>query len=49
MYDMEISPEGRNFYQGRVPDINSDPEGEIYLSFMDWLMMDYFSPNFREF
>ena len=30
----------------RVPGWNSDPEGEIYLSYMDWLMMDYFFSQF---
>ena len=32
----------------RVPDGNSNPEDEIYLSYMDLLMMDYFSPTFSE-
>ena len=31
-----------------VPVRNSDPEVEISLSYMDWLMMDYFSPTFSE-
>ena len=38
VWDREISPEG----------LESNPEGEIYLTFMDWLMMDYFSPTFSE-
>ena len=29
--------------------INSDPEGEISLSYMDMLMMDCFSPTFEGF
>ena len=43
-------PRGRKFYQGRglpSPWLNSDPEGEISLSYMDRLMMDRFSPTFR--
>ena len=32
-----------------VPGWNSNPEGEISLSFTDWLMMDYFSPTFSDF
>ena len=44
-------PRGRNFYQGRglpSPGRNSKPESEMDLSYMDWLMMDYFSPTFSE-
>ena len=40
---------GRKFNQGRglpSPWLNSDPEGEISLSYMDRLMMDRFSPTF---
>ena len=48
---IEIShPRGRKFNQGRglpSPCLNSDPEGEISLSYMDRLMMDRFSPTFR--
>ena len=48
---IEIShPRGRNFNLGRglpSPWLNSDPEGEISLSYMDRLMMDRFSPTFR--
>ena len=48
---IEIShPRGRKFNQGRglpSPWLNSDPEGEISLSYMDRLMMDRFSPTFR--
>ena len=48
---IEISyPRGWNFNQGRglpSPWLNSDPEGEISLSYMDRLMMDRFSPTFR--
>ena len=44
---IEIShPRGRNFNQGRgLPShwLNSDPEGEISLAYMDRLMMDCFS------
>ena len=47
---IEIShPRGRKFNQGRGlprPWLNSDPEGEISLSYMDRLMMDRFSPTF---
>ena len=50
---VEIShPRGRNFNQGRgLPDpwLNSDPEGENSLSYMDRLMTDCFSPTFRGF
>ena len=41
-------PRGWNFYQGRGL-LSSNPEGEIYLSYMDLLMIDYFSPTFSEF
>ena len=48
---IEIShPRGRKFNQGRglpSPWLNSDPEGEISLFYMDRLMMDRFSPTFR--
>ena len=48
---IEIShPRGRKFNQGRGlprPWLNSDPEGEISLSYMDRLMMDRFSPIFE--
>ena len=53
--EKEISyPRGRNFNQGRglpSPWLNSDPEGEISLSYMymDRLMMDCFSPTFPRF
>ena len=33
-----------NLFPGR----NFDPSGEISLYYMDWLMMDYFSPTFSE-
>ena len=50
---IEIShPRGWNFNQGRglpSPWLNSDPEGEISLSYMDRLMMDRFSPTFPRF
>ena len=50
---IEIShPRGRKFNQGRglpSPWLNSDPEGEISLSYMDRLMMDRFSPTFEAF
>ena len=50
---IEIShPKGRNFNQGRglpSPWLNSDPEGEISLSYMDRLMVDCFSPTFSRF
>ena len=50
---IEIShPRGRKFNQGRGlprPWLNSDPEGEISLSYMDRLMMDRFSPIFEGF
>ena len=45
-------PRGRNFNQGRgLPStwLNSDPEGEISLSYMNRLMMDCFSPTFQGF
>ena len=45
-------PRGQNFYQGGglpSPWLKFQPEGEISLSYMDWLMMDYFSPTFSEF
>ena len=49
---IEIShPRGRNLNQGRglpSPRLNSDPEGEISLSYMDRLMMDCFSPTFSK-
>ena len=45
MWDGEISPEVSEF----LPGWNFNPEGEIYLSYMDWLMMDYLSPTFSEF
>ena len=48
---IEIShPRGRKFNQGRglpSPWLNSDPKGEISLSYMDRLMMDRFSLTFR--
>ena len=51
--EKEIShPRGRNLIQGRglpSPWLNSDPEGEISLSYMDMLMMDCFSPTFECF
>ena len=43
---------GQKFNQGRglrSPWLNSDPEGEISLSYMDMLMMDSFSPTFQKF
>ena len=43
---------GWNLNQGRgmpSPWLNSDPEGEISLSYMDRLMKDCFSPIFRMF
>ena len=50
---IEIShPRGQKFNQGRglpSPWLNSDPEGEISLSYMDRLMMDRFSPIFEGF
>ena len=50
---IEIShPRGRNFNQGRglpSPRLNSDPKGEISLSYMDRLMIDCFSPTFPRF
>ena len=45
-------PRGRNLNKGRgllSPWQNSNPEGEISLSYMDRLMMDCFSPTFRRF
>ena len=51
--EKEIShPRGRNFNQVRglsSPWLNSYPEGEISLSYMDRLMMDRFSPTFPRF
>ena len=53
VYEKEIShTRGRNFNQGQglpSPWLNSDPEGEISLSYMDRLMMDCFSPTFSRF
>ena len=50
---IEIShPRGRKFNQGRglpSPWLNSDPSGEISLSYIDRLMMDRFSPTFWRF
>ena len=50
---IEIShPRGPNLNQGRglpSPWFNSNPEGEISLSYMDRLMMDRFSPTFQRF
>ena len=50
---IEIShPRGRNFNPGRglpSPWLNSDPEGDISLSYMDRLMMDCFLPLFQGF
>ena len=50
---IEISqPSGRNLIQGHglpSPRLNSDPEGEISLSYMDMLMMDFFLPLFEIF
>ena len=47
---IEIShPRGQNFNQGQglpCPSLNSNPEGEIFLSNMERLMMDCFSPTF---
>ena len=43
---------GQKFNQGRgLPSLwlNSEPEGEIFLSYRDRLMMDCFSPTFRRF
>ena len=52
-YRIEISQSrGRNFNQGRdlpSPWLNSDPEGEISLSYIDRLMMDCFSPTYTSF
>ena len=50
MKDREISPEGVEFQPGTrlSPWLNSNPEGEIHLSYMDWLMLVYFSPTFSE-
>ena len=45
-------PRGRNFNQGQglpSPWLNSDPEGEISLSYMDKPMMDCFLPLFQGF
>ena len=39
---------GRNFRRGLLsPWLNFDPKGEISLSFVDRLMMDFFSPTFQ--
>ena len=50
---IEIShPRGQNFIQGQgLPScwLNSDPEGEISLSYMNRLKMDCFSPTFPRF
>ena len=50
---IEIShPRARNFNQGQGlprPWLNSHPEGEISLSYMDRLMMDCFSPTFPRY
>ena len=50
MKDREISPKGSEFQPGMrlcgVPGWNSDPKGEISLSYMNWLMMDYFFLTF---
>ena len=32
----------------RVPGCNSNPEGEISLSYIDWHVMDYYSPTFSK-
>ena len=43
-------PRDRNSYQGQGlpnPWVKFHPEGEIYLSYIDWLLMDYFSPTFK--
>ena len=43
---------GRNFCQGRgllSPWLKFQTRGEISLSYMDWLMMDYFSPTLVNF
>ena len=45
-------PTCQNFNHGRglqSPWLNSDTEGEIFLSFVDRLMMDCFSPTFPSF
>ena len=45
-------PRDWNLNQGRglqSPSINSDPEGEISLSYMDRLMMDCLSPTLSSF
>ena len=41
-----FSPQGQGLPS---PWLNSDPEGEISLSYMDRLMMDCFSPTFLSF
>ena len=50
---IEIShPRGWKFNQGRdlsSPSLNSDPEGGISLSYMDRVIVDYFSPTFQRF
>ena len=49
---IEISPpRGQNFNQGRGLHslwLNSDPEGQISLSYIDSLMKNCFSPTFSE-
>ena len=45
-------PSGQNLNQGRglpSPWLNSDPEGEISLSYMNRFMMDCFFPTFEGF
>ena len=45
-------PRGRNFYQGRglpSPWLKFGPRGWNFLPYMDWLMMDYFSPILVDF
>ena len=49
MWDRNISPEGQKFMQGRgsaesLRDI-SDPEGKIFLSYMNKRVVDLFSPT----
>ena len=52
MYNREMAPEGSEFLPGtRLAESLIEiptPEGEINLSYMDWLMMNYFSPTFSE-
>ena len=43
MLDREISPSA-----SLISGWNFNPEGEIYLSYMDWLKMDYLSPTISE-